>query len=264
MCSKPSTLDRVRPDGKININPRHTDDPYYRWTMPQVELKIESGGTVLTNLDEIAYALKRPVEYIAQFIKISSGMKYINSRGRHIIKGRLARDSFNQFLDSFIVSFVLCALCDAPGTDIIIKNKKKRSTILLDCCACGHTHKLDPNLEGIKGKLLKYILKNPPSVANTPIINEQTISLDFPDCSFYNFPGDSDSDDDWLEECEEEIIDGSSSVIERLLNPTIPSKTSYPPDEIVFESNTPISITHVSLPPTNVEIDELNALIDSI
>jgi hypothetical protein len=79
-----SGFPRVRPDGKVNINPLHAGDPYYRWTMPPVELKVESTGngvkTMLPNLAAIAKALRRPVDYVAQCVHTCPHTGSLNRR----------------------------------------------------------------------------------------------------------------------------------------------------------------------------------------
>lgn len=55
---------RCRPDGLVNINPRHAADPFYRYTMPPFDVHVVAGGTngvktLLYNVDKIADSLRR-------------------------------------------------------------------------------------------------------------------------------------------------------------------------------------------------------------
>ena len=72
---------------------------------------------------------------------------------RWIINGAHEAAKLQDYLDGFILKFVLCKKCKNPETDVMIKD----DTITLDCKACGQRSDVDPRL-----KLSSFILKNEP------------------------------------------------------------------------------------------------------
>lgn len=76
------------------------------------------------------------------------------SDDRYIINGAHEASKLQDYLDTFIVKFVLCEECKNPETDLKITKDGK---IIRDCKACGQRTDVD-----IRHKLSSYILKNPP------------------------------------------------------------------------------------------------------
>lgn len=76
------------------------------------------------------------------------------SDDRYIINGAHEASKLQDYLDTFIVKFVLCEECKNPETDLKIT---KDGNIIRDCKACGQRTSVD-----IRHKLSGYILKNPP------------------------------------------------------------------------------------------------------
>ena len=72
---------------------------------------------------------------------------------RWIINGSHEASKLQDYLDGFIVRFVLCKKCKNPETDVIVTN----GHISLDCKACGERTEVDLRL-----KLSSFILKNQP------------------------------------------------------------------------------------------------------
>jgi len=76
------------------------------------------------------------------------------SDDRYIINGSHEASKLQDYLDTFIVKFVLCEECKNPETDLKIT---KDGHIIRDCKACGQRTNVD-----LRHKLSGYILKNPP------------------------------------------------------------------------------------------------------
>lgn len=76
------------------------------------------------------------------------------SDDRYIINGAHEASKLQDYLDTFIVKFVLCDECKNPETDLKIT---KDGNIIRDCKACGQRTNVD-----LRHKLSGYILKNPP------------------------------------------------------------------------------------------------------
>jgi len=86
----------------INV-PRPNDDPFYRYTMPALRVKVEGRGkmikTVLLNLDDISNDLERPVEYLLKFIGLELGAQVEAKNNKYIIGGdRQVEELYKVFL----------------------------------------------------------------------------------------------------------------------------------------------------------------------
>lgn len=132
---------------KVNIG--GSDDPFYRYTMPCLVIKIMKGKTILVNIHDIAVALRTNEEYIMQSISYDIGRGVKDNS----INGALDVATINEKINSFIDQWVLCFSCRLPEIEINVVGKD----IFMTCRACGHTHKCDN-----KKKLHKFILKNLP------------------------------------------------------------------------------------------------------
>ncbi|KAI8641411.1 eukaryotic translation initiation factor 5 [Parasitella parasitica] len=145
----------------INVR-RNVDDPFYRYKMHSLAIKVEGKGngikTVITNMAEVARQLSRPPSYPTKFFGCELGAQVTieDKKERYIVNGDHDASKLQDTLDGFINKYVLCQSCKNPETDIIVKN----NAILMDCKACGARNTAD-----IKHKLSTFIIKNPPAVA---------------------------------------------------------------------------------------------------
>lgn len=75
----------------INI-PSTIHDPSYRYKMPKMNLKVEGKGngimTNVTNLDEVAKALRVPVVYPLKFFGIELGSLTKTKSDSYIVNGK--------------------------------------------------------------------------------------------------------------------------------------------------------------------------------
>ncbi|KAF8466608.1 domain found in IF2B/IF5-domain-containing protein [Kalaharituber pfeilii] len=149
--------------GTINIR-RDIDDPFYRYKMERLQSKIEGKGngikSVIVNLSSVAQSLSRSPQYVVKFFGFELGAQVTAnpSDDRYIINGAHEASKLQDYLDTFIVKFVLCEACKNPETDLKIT---KDGQIIRDCKACGQRTNVD-----LRHKLSGYILKNPPGKEN--------------------------------------------------------------------------------------------------
>jgi len=140
-------------------------DVHHRYKMPVPLFKHEGKGngkrTLITNMKEVAIALKVPPIYPTNFfgLKFNTIKSYDESTGTTTINGDYRNEDVMSYLNEFINKFVLCPTCKLPETTIQVE---KNETILLKCAACGKTNQVSP-LE----KLCTFISKNPPKDLNT-------------------------------------------------------------------------------------------------
>lgn len=143
----------------INIR-RDVTDPFYRYKMEKLQSKIEGKGngikSVIVNLSSVAQSLSRSPQYVVKFFGFELGAQVTAnpSDDRYIINGAHEASKLQDYLDTFIVKFVLCDECKNPETDLKIT---KDGHIIRDCKACGQRTNVD-----LRHKLSGYILKNPP------------------------------------------------------------------------------------------------------
>ncbi|KAF8982113.1 hypothetical protein BGZ46_001793 [Entomortierella lignicola] len=153
----------------VNI-PSTNPDPYYRYKMPALEIRINPArirtnnpqkepievpaSTQIQNLIAIAKALNRPLEYLSKFFELELEMKgEMEDRQRwfKLCGGELTEQELMIVLDKFIRRFVLCFICNNPETALTIFN----THIMKECGACGQSTRVDRF-----SKLTRYILRN--------------------------------------------------------------------------------------------------------
>ncbi|EER45796.1 eukaryotic translation initiation factor 5 [Histoplasma capsulatum H143] len=142
----------------VNIR-RDNPDPFYRYKMERLQAKIEGKGngikTVVVNLNNVAQSLGRPPAYLIKYFGFELGAQ-ANAKptdDRWIINGAHDASKLQDYLDGFIVKFVLCKKCKNPETEVVVKEPR----IILDCKACGERSDVD-----LRQKLSSFILKNQP------------------------------------------------------------------------------------------------------
>eukprot|EP00922_Rhytidocystis_sp_ex-Travisia-forbesii_P035816 GHVS01053142.1.p1 GENE.GHVS01053142.1~~GHVS01053142.1.p1 ORF type:complete len:452 (+),score=72.56 GHVS01053142.1:88-1443(+) len=142
----------------VNI-PRDRDDPNYRYKMPKLYSKIEGRGngikTNISNMGEIAKALKRPPMYPTKFFgcELGAQCKYEEAEEKSLVNGAHHEKDLVEILDKFISMYVLCPGCQLPEMDIVVKKGMLGSL----CNACGCQSDLD-----MTHKAATYMIRNPP------------------------------------------------------------------------------------------------------
>ena len=154
----------------INVN--GTTDPFYRYVMPKIEVKVEGTNkmirTYIMNINNIAECLNRTAEYINTYLgqELSVNQCYDKQTERFYVSGKYDQQKIQSALQKMINSFVLCKKCGNPETFNTISGKKKNMTINLICRSCGHTVELNNT-----DKFVKYIILHAPKVGT---INEHS------------------------------------------------------------------------------------------
>ena len=88
----------------MNI-PRSVDDPFHRYKMPDVMVKNEGKGngvkTVLSNIADIARALKRPPQYPTKFIAFQYGaLSTMDPENeRYVVNGTRSKEEIARVCD---------------------------------------------------------------------------------------------------------------------------------------------------------------------
>ena len=127
-------------DGKITIPPG-IKDPNYRYKMPKMtptqESRLNGVKTNITNLADVASALRVPGDAIMKFLCSELGS---NKSGNTIIQGKHTYDMLVQHLTKFIKKYVCCQNCGYPELKHKVEGKSDLQSV---CNACGKTNKHD-------------------------------------------------------------------------------------------------------------------------
>jgi translation initiation factor 2 subunit 2 len=152
---------------KDMINVNGTTDPFYRYVMPKVEIKVEGTNkmirTYIININNIAECLNRTAEYINTYLgqELSVNQCYDKQTERFYVSGKYDQHKIQSVLQKMINSFILCKKCGNPETVNNIVGKKKNLSINLICRSCGHTIELNNT-----DKFVKYIILHEPNIDN--------------------------------------------------------------------------------------------------
>jgi len=104
-----------------------------RFEIPKVKGLVQGKNTIITNIEEIASYIRRPIEHLATFLQkeLATSGKVENSR--LILKTKLNSNKVNEKIDLYSKEFVICPECKKPDTEIIIEKGIKSK----HCLACG-------------------------------------------------------------------------------------------------------------------------------
>lgn len=146
--------------GRVNMD--GSEDPFYRYTMPTLTIKVEGTTkmikTQLTNVEAVAQAVGRPADYLVTFFgqELSANSKYDKKTGGAYVTGNQNQAELQKLVFSFIKKFVTCAACGNPETNVSYSGPKKKQDIVLTCISCGMKSTVDP-----VEKLCKFIIQHP-------------------------------------------------------------------------------------------------------
>jgi len=120
--------------GCIEMNVNGSDDVYYRYKMPALDVKYQAkngGTTAVVNTGDVAKAIYRDVADLKRCFskRMASNIKILD--GRLHIPGHHTSGKLQEILMEYIKSEVLCQKCGNPET-VVYGSKGKRR-----CQACG-------------------------------------------------------------------------------------------------------------------------------
>jgi translation initiation factor 2 subunit 2 len=104
-----------------------------RFEVPNVRGHIEGNKTVISNMQQIADTLGRPLEHILKFTLKELATPGI-ARGQLVALGtKVAASRINDKIKQYARLFVICSECGKPDT----KLTKEGSISIMQCTACG-------------------------------------------------------------------------------------------------------------------------------
>lgn len=140
------------------LNIDGSDDPFYRYKMPEVQVKVEGRGngikTVILNMDDIASSLKCESSYLTKFFGMELGTvsMWDNKRKISIVNGKHDKLVLHNIISDFIKRFILCPQCNLPETIL----KVKKSCLYAKCSACNFYGPSD-NQHKLSSHILKHL-----------------------------------------------------------------------------------------------------------
>ncbi len=104
-----------------------------RFEIPSVKGQVAGKNTIITNIQEIANYIRRPVEHLAKFLQKELAVAGKIDNSRLILNRKLNSGLVNDKIQLYVKEFVLCHECKKPDTEIISEKGIK----FKHCLACG-------------------------------------------------------------------------------------------------------------------------------
>lgn len=105
-----------------------------RFEIPLVKGHIQGTKTIITNLQEIANQLDRPIDHMLKYLlKELATSGEIKDSGSLILKRKISSSDFNAKVKQYADEFVFCKECGKPDTEII----QEEDITYIKCMVCG-------------------------------------------------------------------------------------------------------------------------------
>jgi translation initiation factor 2 subunit 2 len=113
-----------------------------RFEIPKLEGRVENKSTIITNINEIAEKIRRPVDNIIKFLQRELAAPVRMNSSKMIINSKINSSRVNEKLNLYVKEFVLCPVCAKPDTEIVSEKQVK----IKHCLACGAKSPIKYNL----------------------------------------------------------------------------------------------------------------------
>ncbi len=104
-----------------------------RFEVPKVRGQVAGKNTVITNIQEIASYIRRPIEHLVKFLQKELAVAGTLEKNALVLKTKLNSAKVNEKIELYVKEFVLCHECKKPDTEIISEKGIK----FKHCLACG-------------------------------------------------------------------------------------------------------------------------------
>lgn len=104
-----------------------------RFEIPKVLGHIEGNKTVITNFNQIASYLRRPIDHFLKYILKELATPGNMRKNKLFIGAKISASRINEKIRQYANDFVLCPECGKPDTKII----KEGTLNYMKCQACG-------------------------------------------------------------------------------------------------------------------------------
>ena len=107
-----------------------------RFEIPKVKGHLEGNKTIISNFEQIANTLRRPVEHLLKYVLRELATPGDMRKGALIIGRKVSASSVNEKIQNYANEFVICPECKKPDTKLM----KEGKITLMKCLACGAQH----------------------------------------------------------------------------------------------------------------------------
>jgi len=104
-----------------------------RFEIPTVKGGMQGNKTIITNLSQIAAALRRPEAHLYKFLLRELATTGDQRKGQTIFVGKFRSTFLNAKIEKYVNEFIYCRQCKKPDTHL----SKEQGVTLLVCEACG-------------------------------------------------------------------------------------------------------------------------------
>ncbi|MBI2136753.1 translation initiation factor IF-2 subunit beta [Candidatus Woesearchaeota archaeon] len=109
-----------------------------RFEMPKIRGHIQGNKTIISNFQQIASTLRRPVEHLLKYVlKELATPGELKSAGL-ILGTKVGAARINEKIAEYTKDYVLCKECGKPDTKVIMEGDFN----FLKCTACGAKHSI--------------------------------------------------------------------------------------------------------------------------
>lgn len=113
-----------------------------RFEVPKVKGQVSGKNTFITNINEIASYIRRPVDNLVKFLQKELAVAGVLEKDRLVLKTMLNSSKVNEKVELYVKEFVICIECKKPDTEIVTEKGVK----FKHCLACGAKSPLRYNL----------------------------------------------------------------------------------------------------------------------
>ncbi|MBW2977975.1 translation initiation factor IF-2 subunit beta [Candidatus Woesearchaeota archaeon] len=107
-----------------------------RFEIPKVRGHIEGNKTIISNFQQIADTLGRPVEHLLKYVLRELATPGDMRKDALIIGTKISASRVNEKIQQYAEEFVICSECKRPDT----KMTKEDKVTFIKCLACGARH----------------------------------------------------------------------------------------------------------------------------
>jgi translation initiation factor 2 beta subunit (eIF-2beta)/eIF-5 len=143
---------------KVTI-PKSINDPFYRYWRPSLQIQNTKKNIRITNIFDVSKSINRSQVELIEWIKlkIKRNTKTENEQNKIILNIKQGKNQnntddktpFDNILEEYITTYVICPSCNNPETTLDKFQKK----LHMHCNACGIKNDLP-----INSKFYKYIV----------------------------------------------------------------------------------------------------------
>jgi len=107
-----------------------------RFEIPKVKGHLEGNKTIISNFEQIANTLRRPIEHLLKYVLRELATPGEMRKGALIIGRKVSASRVNEKIEKYANEFVICSECKKPDTQLI----KEGRVVFMKCLACGAKH----------------------------------------------------------------------------------------------------------------------------